>query len=56
MSKKKLFIIRKYIYADSAFQALKKDKKTAADECWIDDDWKKNNMQEERNKIGFKKK
>lgn len=36
---KKRFIIRKYIIAESAKEALEKEKKIDADECIIDSDW-----------------
>ena len=38
---KKLFVIKKYIWAESASQALKVEKKSRADDCWIDEEWKK---------------
>lgn len=37
--KEKRFIVRKYIMAKTASEALKKDKVTLADEVWIDSDW-----------------
>lgn len=37
----KLFIVKKYIWAKSATQAIKKDKQTPVDDVWVDDDWKK---------------
>ena len=46
----KLFIIRKYIYADSAKQAIKKDKTHQVDDVWVDEDWKKNNQEIINNK------
>ena len=39
--KQKLFVIKKYVLADNAFQALKKERKQAPDDCWVDDDWRK---------------
>lgn len=54
MSKKqegqKLFVIRKYIMARNAKEALKKDLTTPADDVWIDNDWQKNNL---ASAIGF---
>lgn len=41
---KKLFIIRKYVMANNAKQALSLEKNIKADDCWVDDEWKKNNM------------
>lgn len=37
----KLFVIKKYIMASSAHDALKKERKIRPDDVWIDDDWKK---------------
>lgn len=44
MKTKKLFIIKKYIMANNAKQAIKLDKTTEVDDVWIDPDWQKNNM------------
>ena len=46
----KMFIIKKYIMATSAKEALKKDLKTPADDVWVDDDWKKDHL---ASAIGF---
>lgn len=51
--KEKLFIIRKYIMAVSAAQAIKKDKVTPVDDVWIDDEWKKGSAETLQNAIGF---
>lgn len=37
----KQFIVRKYILASSAAEAIKKDKNSPVDDVWIDEDWKK---------------
>jgi hypothetical protein len=52
MSKKdmKRYIIRKYILAESAIDAIKKDNKTPVDEVWVDTDYKTNST------IGFTEK
>ena len=39
--------------AESAEQALKKERKERADDCWIDEDWKKENMAKEKSITGF---
>lgn len=52
---KKLYIVRKYIMAISAKEAIKKDLDTEVDDVWVDDDWKKNNQLEETKKLGFNK-
>ena len=38
---KKLFIIQKYVVASSIKEALKIEKNTKPDECWLDDEWKR---------------
>ena len=37
----KLFVIRKYILAKRASDAIRKDKTTPVDDVWVDDDFKK---------------
>lgn len=39
--KPKLFVVRKYVMAHSAAEAIRKDKTTAVDEVWVDEEWKK---------------
>jgi len=52
---KKLFILRKFIKANSAEEAIKKDKVTKPDEIWVDEDWKKDNIDKVKSKeCGFK--
>jgi hypothetical protein len=46
---KKRFIVRKYIYAYSALDAIKQDKKSPIEDCWVDETWENN-----KSKIGFK--
>jgi len=41
---KQLYVIRKYIMAKSAQEAIRKDKTTKVQDCWIDEDWRKNNL------------
>jgi len=38
---KKQFIIRKYIMAKSAAEALRIEKNIPADDCWISEEWMK---------------
>lgn len=47
-----MYIIRKYIKANSAAEALAKEKEVDADDVWVDDDWKKEN-QNMTNAVGF---
>lgn len=49
----KRFILRKYIMAYSAQEALKKDRITRPDDIWIDDEWKKENPNVLSSAIGF---
>jgi len=49
---KKLFVVRKYIWATSAKDDIKKDKKSPVDEVWVDDEWKKTNAFK-TGKVGF---
>jgi hypothetical protein len=49
---KKLFIVKKYVWADNAKQALKNESKQQADDVWVDEDWKKN-VSSPKDAIGF---
>jgi len=49
----KLFIVRKYIFARSAAEAIRKDRITPPDEIFIDDDWRKNSRDGVAAAIGF---
>lgn len=40
----KLYVIRKYVYAHNAKSALIKEKSQHADDIWIDENWKNQNM------------
>ena len=51
---KKLFVVRKYVWAETALQALHREKKQQCDDVWIDDEWKKN-QQSPKDAIGFYK-
>lgn len=53
--KKKLYIIRKYVWARTAQDAIGMDKKAPVEDVWVDDDWKKDN-ENKKAFIGFKKK
>ena len=44
MKEKKLFIIKKYIMATDAKNAIKLDKTSEVDDVFMDADWQKNNM------------
>lgn len=47
----KLFIVRKYIIAKDAQQAIRKDKITPVSDVWVDEDFKK--TQSGPSAIGF---
>lgn len=49
---KQLYIVRKYIWASNASEAIKKDKLTPVQDARIDDEWKKNSNQP-KDAIGF---
>ena len=53
MKDKKRYIIRKYIIATSIGDALKLDRSTQADECWVDPEWLKLQDDQIKGKIGF---
>lgn len=49
----KLYIVRKYILASSAHEALRKERRTRPDDVWVDEDWKKENKAQLESCIGF---
>lgn len=51
----KKFVIRKYIFATSAIEGIKKDRRSPVDDVWIDEDWKKLNSENTSKQIGFHK-
>ena len=56
---KKLYIIQKYVVAESIKSALKIEKSVDVDEIWLDSDWKlkhKPFQTDDKKQIGFKKK
>lgn len=48
--KPKLYVVQKYVMAVSAQAALRKEKKVAAHDVWIDNNWKEKQLTEA---IGF---
>lgn len=52
---KKLFIVRKYVMAESAQDALRKEKNIKPDDVWIDEEWKKMNEGKLKTPFGFNK-
>lgn len=49
----KLFIVKKYIMAHSAQEALKKERKTRPDDVWVDEDFRKEQKYSLESAIGF---
>lgn len=49
----KRFIVRKYIFATCAQDALKKEKSVLPDDVWLDEQWKAENDFQSK-KIGYK--
>lgn len=41
---KQLYIVRKYIMAKSAQDAIRKDKLAPINDIWLDEEWKKNQL------------
>lgn len=56
ISGNKLFVIKKYVIARDAMEAIKKEKFIKPDDVWIDDDWKKGQVNQLTESIGFKSK
>ena len=50
---KKLFVVRKYIMARDAKEAIRLDRKTHVDDVWVDEEWKKSNKDQLPSAIGF---
>lgn len=48
--KPKLYVVRKYIKATSAAQAIRKDKATPVHDVWCDEGWKEKHLADA---IGF---
>ena len=49
----KRFIVKKFIMAKSAHEALKKERRIRPDEVFIDDDWAKANPNQLTSVIGY---
>lgn len=49
---RKLFVVKKYIWANHASEAIRKDKTQRVDDVWVDEDWKKTNSSP-KDAIGF---
>lgn len=51
--KPKMYIVRKYIMATSAGQAIRKDKTTPVHDAWVSDDWKGDQSRNLADAIGY---
>jgi len=51
--KPKRYIVKKYIMARSAHEALRKERRVRPDDVWVDEDWKKENPNVLESAIGF---
>lgn len=49
----KLFVVRKYVMAKSAQEAIRKEKIAPVDDVWIDEDWKRKGAERLESAIGF---
>lgn len=49
-----MYIVRKYVKALSAIDAIRKEKNVAPRDVFIDDDWRKNQTDNLADAIGFK--
>jgi len=49
----KLYIVRKYIMAKSASEAIKKERRCIPDDVWVSDEWMKENKNELSSAIGY---
>ena len=51
-----IYVIRKYVKASSAAEAIKKEKDITVHDCWLEEQTQKeiiNRLYEEKEKIGF---
>lgn len=51
---KDLYVIRKFIMAKDAKDAIKKEKEQPVNDVWMDEDWKRDKINQEP-ELGFKK-
>lgn len=48
-----MFVIKKYIMAPNAREAMKRERKIEPDDIWVDDEWRKANTDNLADAIGF---
>jgi hypothetical protein len=51
--KKQQYIVRKYVMASSAREAIRLEAKTPAHDVWVDQDWVKQRGEDKSPAIGF---
>jgi len=49
----KRYIVRKYIMAKNAQEALKKERRYRPDDVWVDEDWKNKQTTNLESAVGF---
>lgn len=49
-----MFVIKKYVMAPNAREAIRRERKVEVDDLWIDEDWRKNNNDKLTEAIGFR--
>lgn len=49
----KKFVIRKYVWATSAMDAIRNETKNEVHDVWLDEDWKKSQDFSPKGEIGF---
>jgi hypothetical protein len=53
MKKEKMYIIRKYVMAESVAQAIRREPKQPVHEVFVDDDWRKANTDRLADAVGY---
>jgi hypothetical protein len=54
--KDKLFVVKKYVMARSAADALRKEKRIKPDSVWVDEEWSEGKRTNLAEAVGFKSK
>lgn len=49
----KMYVIKKYIMASSASDALRKERHTPADDCWVDEKYRESGKDNLTSAIGY---
>ena len=51
--KQQMYVVKKYVMATDAADVIRKEKTTPISDIWIDEDWRKNQVDRLENAIGF---